>query len=259
MKKTAEILKNSTFLKSIMPLTFWYKDEHAPLGYFIESRGTSFLYRTNTNYYLITARHNFCENDKELNRNFIMSKLNKLVITKHSFNSDNGGVCRNDLKFDNLLKFSYIESNICNEEDICILRIRENAPEDKYFFTEGKLNFEIEDNGFMVGFPKNGNEYNDRTGVMYVTPTILNVGEPSFMMGENVNYSIYQYNKEQFTVENFSGFSGSPIMHYNPTEDNFFIFGMCITAGKGIFRAIPMFIISDVIKKFEENNNYSHS
>lgn len=69
---------------------------------------------------------------------------------------------------------------------------------------------------------------------------------------------IYHYNKSDFTSEQISGFSGSPVVHYNPSIEEFVPFGMCINAGNGMLRIVRLKQIEQIIDTFERKKLNSY-
>lgn len=157
IKETSEKLLLSNNVKSVFPLSYWYKNEsvseYFPLDFIIRVRGTSFLYKSENYHYLITARHNFYERGVEFTDQYIMEQLNHLVLIKN-FHELQEDITRNLLNEDNLIRFSYISINANYEHDIFILRLTKNIPDDKYFLTSPELDLRIHDNGYLIGYPQ---------------------------------------------------------------------------------------------------------
>lgn len=248
-------LLHSNEVKSVFPLSFWSKNihfsEYYPLDYTIQVRGTAFLYKTMDFYYLITARHNFSEEKTELTDEYIMSRLNNLVLIKnfHELETD---ITRDKITETNQIKFKYIAINANYEHDICILRLIDNIPEDRFFLESPELDFSTFDDGFLVGYPKNLIDCEPFEGRLEVQKQSILVRDFGFIIDKDGDAEIvYSIDKKFNGI--LSGYSGSPILHYNSNSKKFNLFGMNITQGDGKIRCVPIIKIAAIIERFEEN------
>lgn len=246
-------LLHSNEIKSVFPLSFWFKNihfsEYYPLDYIIQVRGTAFLYKTTNFYYLITARHNFSEEKIELTDEHIMNRLNNLVLIKnfHELETD---MTRDKITESNQIRFKYIAINATYEHNICILRLIDNIPEDKYFLENPECDFSILDDGFLIGYPKNLIDC-DFEGKVEVQKQSILVRNSGFIIKNTDAEIIYSIDKKFNGI--LSGYSGSPILHYNPNSKKFNLFGMTISEGDGKIRCVPIIKIGGIIERFEEN------
>lgn len=248
-------LLHSNEIKSVFPLSFWSKNihlsEYYPVDYIIQVRGTAFLYKTMNFYYLITARHNFKEEKTELTDEYIMDRLNNLVLIKdfHELETD---MTRNKITEANQIKFSYISINANYEHDICILRLIDNIPEDKFFLESPELDFSILDDGFLVGYPKSLIDNEPFEGRFEVQKQSILVRHSSVIIKKDGDAEIVYLIDKKFNGV-LSGYSGSPVLHYNPNSKKFNLFGMNITQGDGKIRCVPINKIARIIERFEKN------
>ncbi len=249
-------LLNSNEVKSAFPLSFWtkniYRNEYYPVDYNIQVRGTAFLYKTKDFYYLITARHNFSDiGSEDLTDEHIMKRLNELVIIKnfHELKTD---ITRDKITNDNILKFTYIAINAIYEHDICILRLIDNIPEDKFFLESPKFDYSMLDDGFLVGYPNHLINYDQFDGIMEVQKKCILISMAGVIIDKYFDGEIIYSIDKKFSGD-LSGYSGSPILHYCTDLNKFNVYGMCISKGDGKIRSVSIFKIIRIIEKFEEN------
>lgn len=198
---------------------------------------------------MITVRHNFSEEEIHLTDELIMNKLNNLILIKnfHELETD---LTRDKITDSNLIKFNFIAINANYEHDICILRLIDNIPEDKYFLERPEVDFSILDDGFLIGYPKNLFDY-ELDGKFEVQKQAILVRNLGYSIKDGEAENIYLIDRKFDGL--LSGYSGSSVLHYNPNSMKYNLFGMTITAGNGKIRCIPISRIERIIRKFEDN------
>ena len=241
-------IKNSRVMKSVHPLMFWennkYFGEYNNMLYFIGGRGTSFLFKTDNNFYLITAKHNFSNKttDKiveEMSTCYIPSKYEEVneKLSIDYFNKNN------------TLKLKYLPINISDEytelHDLCIFHIFDNLPDSLNCLSYQFPDFSTEDKGYMIGFPQNLKKGIDNLIECKKAVVLLEI----FGITKNDLLMVYKHNTD---INELNGFSGSPVVQYNREKQEYILMGMAILAGKNTVSIIPASIINNVILEYEK-------
>jgi hypothetical protein len=241
-------LEKDKAMNSVHPLMFWEKNEYIneynKSLYFIGGRGTSFLFKTKQNFYLITAKHNLYgkttnEIIKEMGTCYIPNDYNKIneILNIDNFNKNN------------ILRLKYLPITVSEDytdlHDLCIFHIFDNFPDDSNCLSYQFPDFSTEDTGFMIGFPNNlkteSNNIIEYTKAI-VPLEIAGISEKDLLM-------IYGHNAN---IKDLNGFSGSPAVQFNSDKNKYILMGMTILAGTDTVSIIPASTINNIILEFEE-------
>ncbi|MBP1680178.1 MAG: hypothetical protein H6Q35_517 [Proteobacteria bacterium] len=243
-----ERLKKSKAINSVHPLMFWIKNEYCyednPNDYFVGGRGTSFLFKTDKNFYLITAKHNFDKQDDES----IVNQMKNCYILKDYEKTYN---CTRvyDFNKENVIKLEYIPIKVSEEHtciyELCIFRISDNFPNKENCLSYQFPDFSTEDKGFLIGFPKKFKSNNN--DIVEYQRAIA----PLEIAGMKVNDLLIVY-KHNSGIMDLNGFSGGPVVQFNTAKNEYILMGMAILGGNNTITAIPASTIHGVILEFEE-------
>jgi len=239
-------IKNNRVINSIYPLMFWVKneyfDEYNNILYFIGGRGSSFLFKTDNNFYLITAKHNFSDKTKDK----IVEEMSTCYIPSN-YEDVNEKLSIYYFNKNNTLKLKYLPIDIFDEyiDDLCIFHIFDNYPNSLNCLSYQFPDFSTEDIGYMIGFPQ------------YLKKKLDNLIECKKAIVELeisgvTKDSLINYKHNIVNIDKLNGFSGSPVVQYNRAKQEYIFMGMVILAGKNMVSVISASIINKVILKYEK-------
>lgn len=220
------IIKSHPIVFGVTSMTYYTKSNHWA-GF--NTRGTGFFVKTKKEKFLFTARHNFDGNSRDI----IGPILCKLFIPQEPMFLYSGIPNYNpDEKL--CVKFSLIDVNLDrtnpSNDDLLILKVIDNPPEDKYCFElDDLVNISPEDSQeyYLIGYPKEKFEENTELSAEahVVHPIILELSLRS------INNSRIDFATKQQEIKNLSGFSGGPIVVYNSKNKSLKLRAMALSTG----------------------------
>ena len=194
------------------------------------TRGTGFFVKSENEKFLFTARHNIEGNTIEE----IGKTLCKLFIPQDptflyqetTYNPDHITI----------IKFSLLAINLDrtdpSNDDLLILKVIQNPPDDQYCFDLQDLNnfsFNDSEEYFLIGYPKEVYEQNIKKNfdLHIVKPIILELA--SGLIDIKNSKIIYYTGQKQ--ISNYSGFSGGAIAVYNKANNSLKLRAICLSTG----------------------------